>query len=66
MSRVADITKVAMFVETEGKLYTVSLPHEQMIILCNLAASLSESGALPLVKLPEGFEFTTIGDLSNG
>lgn len=65
MSRTAEITRAAMFVESEGNLYTVNLPHEQMIFLCNVAATLSNSGALPLVKLPEGFEFTTIGDLND-
>jgi hypothetical protein len=63
MSRTSEITKVAMFVEVGGKAYAVSLPDEQKLMLCNMAATLSDTGALPLFELPDGFSFTKLGQL---
>lgn len=62
----ADIDKIALFIETGGQAYAVTLPHEQLMILVQMASGLSDTGALPVQKLPEGFQFTTIGEVANG
>ncbi|MET3998876.1 hypothetical protein [Marinobacterium sp. MBR-109] len=61
----AEIDKIALFIETAGQAYAVTLPHDRLMILVQMASGLSDSGALPVQKLPEGFEFTTIGEVQS-
>lgn len=64
--RSAEITRVAIMVEVDGNPHAVTLPHEQMMVLMKIATGFGENGALPLVALPEGFEFSTVGEVREG
>ena len=63
--RNAEIDKIALFIETGGQAYAVTLPHDRLMILVQMASGLSDTGTLPVAKLPEGFEFTTIGEVQS-
>lgn len=54
------IGRISMAVEVNGKPCFVVLPQDRMMLLVNLAASLSDNGKLPVKKAPEGFQFTSI------
>ena len=54
------IGKVSMMVEVDGKACVVVLPKERMLMLVDLAASLSDSGKLPVKKLGSEYKFETI------
>lgn len=60
MSTSAEITKVVIAVEVEGKPYFVNLPLDRMMILMKMASGLSDTGALPVVKAPDGYAFTEL------
>lgn len=55
-----EIGRVSMTVEVDGKVCVVVLPHDRMLLLVDLAASLSDSGKLPFKKLGENYKFETI------
>lgn len=57
----AEITKVVIAVEIEGATYFVDLPLNRMMILIKMASGLSDSGALPVVKAPDGYKFEVLG-----
>lgn len=46
------VTRVAMQVEIDGKAYAVALPQERLLMLAQLAESLSDNGKLPVCELP--------------
>jgi len=51
MSR-GTITRVAMQVEIDGKVFAVALPLERLLMLVQLAESLSDNGKLPVHEMP--------------
>ena len=59
MSKTAEIEKVALLVQIEGKLYQVGLSQEKLKLVTNLAASLSDTGALPLLNCNLLIKFET-------
>lgn len=61
MSRTAEITKVVIAVEIGGAPYFVNLPLDRMMMLMKIASGLSDIGALPVVKAPDGYAFHTLG-----
>lgn len=60
MTRTAEITKVVIAVEIDGAPHFVNLPHERMVILMKLAEGLSDTGALPVVRAPDGYVFQVL------
>ena len=58
-----DIEAVSLAVQIDGKAYFVMMPQENLKLVANMAASLTDSGTLQVVPAPEGFKFTTIGEL---
>lgn len=54
------VTRAAMLVEVDGKAYFVALPQERMMILVNLATSLSDNGTLTVMPAPQEIEFRTV------
>lgn len=52
--------KVAIAVQVGGKGYYVALPYERMVMLLQLAASLTDGGNLKLVPMPAGQELMEI------
>jgi hypothetical protein len=59
-----DIDKVCIAVEIEGKPYFVALEQDRMLLLMKMACGLSDNGQLNVVKAPQDFKFTAIGDLN--
>jgi len=57
MGRTAEIEKIALLVQIDGKPYTVALSQDKLRILVNLASSLSEKGNLPVIPAPEEIYF---------
>ena len=57
MGRTAEIEKVAMLVQVDGKTYQVVLSMDKMRLLVSLATSLSETGELPLTAAPGSISF---------
>lgn len=55
-----DIGRVCMIVEVDNTPCLVSLPQERMKILVELAASLSDTGKLPVRKPGDEYKFETI------
>lgn len=58
----SQFTAVSLAVEYEGKPYFVALPQDRLKILVKMAASLSDSGSLPLSAAPENFKFMSLGE----
>lgn len=56
-----EIGRVSMMVEVDGQACAVVLPQDRMKMLIDIAASLSDSGKLPVKKLGEEYQFETIG-----
>jgi hypothetical protein len=54
------IGRISFAVEIDGKPYFVALPQERLRVLVTLAGSLSDSGKLPVLDMPEGFKFTEL------
>ena len=55
-----EIGRVSMMVEVNGHVWAVVLPQDRMRMLVNLAASLSDSGKLPVKKLSDDYHFETV------
>lgn len=55
MEQTAEIEKVALMVQIGGKPYHVALSQDKLRLVCNLAASLSDTGALPVVLAADGY-----------
>ena len=51
-----------MAVEIDGKPYFVGLPQDRMLMLVELAATLSDSGKLPVLAAPDEYKFEVLGD----
>jgi hypothetical protein len=47
-----EVTRVSFAVEIGGEVYHIDLPHDRMLILVQMAASLSDTGELPAKKSP--------------
>ena len=62
MSRTAEITRVSLAVEVDGEPHFVNLPLDKMMILVKMAAGLSDTGTLPVVRAPAGYVFQAMGD----
>ena len=62
MSITTEIGRISMVVECDGKVCAVVLPQDRMRLLVNLAASLSETGVLPVKVLPSSYHFETLED----
>ena len=60
MSEEIEIGRVSMIVECNGKPCAVVLPQERLRILVNLAASLSDTGSLPVKELGSEYHFETL------
>jgi len=58
-----NIDKVSIAIEIEGKTYFVALDQDRMKLLMKMASGLSENGNLNVVKAPQDFKFTTIGEM---
>lgn len=54
------IGRISLALEINGKPCFVVLPQDRMMLLVNLAVSLSDNGKLPVVKAPAGFKFETL------
>lgn len=54
------IGRVSMFVEVDGKVCAVALPQDRMRLLVDLAASLSDTGVLPVREMDGSFHFEEI------
>ncbi|MCK5680191.1 hypothetical protein KAI46_05200 [bacterium] len=54
------IGKVCMMVEIDGRVCAVVLPQDKMLILVDLASSLSDSGKLPVREMGDSYKFETI------
>lgn len=59
-----EIGRVTMAVEIDGVPCFVVLPQDRMKMVVTLAASLSDTGKLPVVKAPEGYKFSVIGSMT--
>ena len=59
MSEAKVIEKISISVQISGNPYFVVMSHDKMMLLINLATSLSD-GSLKVKKAPEGFKFTTL------
>ena len=59
-----NIDKVCIAVEIEGKSYFVALDQDRMKLLMKMACGLSENGNLNVVKAPQDFKFTTVGEMN--
>jgi hypothetical protein len=59
------IGRISVCVEVSGRLCFVALPHDRLMLLINLAASLSDNGKLPVVKAPDGFRFEHLHSQNN-
>ena len=55
-----EISKVSMIVEIDGAPCVVILPQNKLLILVDLAASLSDSGKLLVKKLGTTYNFENI------
>ncbi len=55
-----EIGRVSMMIEVDGNACVVALPQEKMRMLVDLAASLSDSGKLPVKKLGSEYKLETI------
>jgi hypothetical protein len=60
MSKTTEIGRISMVVECDGKPCAVILPQDQMRLLVNLAASLSDTGVLPVRALGSEYHFETL------
>lgn len=58
-----NIDKVCIAVEIEGKPYFVALNQDRMKLLMKMACGLADNGNLNVVKAPQDFKFTTIGEM---
>lgn len=57
------IGRISIVVEIDGSPCAVVLPYERLEILVSMAASLSDSGKLPVKKLGDDYKFHEIKDL---
>jgi len=57
-----EIKRISMAMEIDGDACIVVLPQERMQMLVNLAASLSDSGKLPVKKLNHKYKIENIDD----
>lgn len=64
MSDTNEITAVSIAVQVGGKPYFVNLSNDKMLLLMNLAGSLSDDGKLHVVPAPDGYKFVSVGDLA--
>ena len=55
-----NIGRVCIYVEINDKPCAVALPHDSLLMLVNLASSLSDNGKLPVVALPDNFKFEVL------
>ena len=55
-----EIGRISMMVEVDGQACVVVLPQERMMMLVSLASSLSDSGKLPVRKLPRDYKIGVI------
>jgi len=55
-----EIGRVSMIVEVDGTPCAVSLPMEQLRLLVQMAAGLSDTGKLPVKKLGKEYSFEEI------
>ena len=60
MSKTTEIGRVSMVVECDGKPCAVILPQERMRLLINLAASLSDTGVLPVKAMGSDYHFEVV------
>lgn len=56
----AKIGRISMLVEVDGEPCAIVLPRERMLMLVNLAASLSDNGKLPVQKLGDEYQFEDV------
>lgn len=54
------IDKIAIYVEIDGKVYVVSMPHEKLLLGIQVIAGLADDRRLPVAPA-DGMEFTTSG-----
>ena len=57
------IGRISIVVEIDGSPCAVVLPYESLEILVSMAASLSDSGKLPVKKLGDDYKFHEIKNL---
>jgi len=55
-----EIGRISMMVEIDGQPCSVFLSQEKLRILIDMAASLCNTGILPVRKLPKEYSFETI------
>ncbi len=58
--KISAVSRISLALEMGGRPYFVVLPHEGLLLLLNLAASMSDGGQLKVTPAPEGFRFTTL------
>ncbi len=58
------LDKVSLAIEMDGQAYFVVLPQESLKLLVKMAEGLSDNGALPVKKCPDGFAFTDYSGLT--
>lgn len=60
MSKTTEIGRISMVVECDGRPCAVILPQDRMRLLVNMAASLSDTGVLPVKALGSEYHFETL------
>jgi hypothetical protein len=58
--KISAVSRISIGIEMGGRPYFVVLPHEGLLLLLNLAASMSDGGQLKVTPAPEGFHFKTL------
>jgi hypothetical protein len=57
---ISAVSRISLAIEMGGRPYFVVLPHQSMLLLLNLATSMSDGSALKVKPAPEGFHFKTL------
>jgi hypothetical protein len=58
--RTSEIGRINIAVEIDGAVCFVVLPQDKLRLLMNMAAGLSYSGALTVIKAPDDYKFQPI------
>lgn len=62
MMVINDITAVSIAVQINDKPYFVTLPHNKMLQLMNMASELFDNGKLGVIDAPDGVVFSTLAE----